>query len=48
MGNPAIDGSDQGGPGKWIGPLADGMRVGHTVGDLEVQATSGQPRLAVA
>jgi hypothetical protein len=43
-----LNGSDQGYPGKRIGPLADRMGVRDTVGDPKAEAASGQPVLKMA
>jgi hypothetical protein len=42
-----LHGFDQLGPGKGIGPLADGMGFGDDIGHLEPGATTTQPMLQV-
>src|SRR6266542_436214 len=48
LGTAAVDGLDEGRPGKRILPLTDGMRMGQNIGTLEVRTTTGQPRLEMA
>src|SRR6266508_2166297 len=48
LGTAAVDGLDEGRPGKRLRPLTDGMRMGHNIGNLEVRTTTGQPRLEMA
>jgi hypothetical protein len=46
-GNAVLDGLDHGSPGKGIRPLANGIGVGHDVGNPKAGAASTEPMLQV-
>src|SRR5712691_5393922 len=47
-GKTVLDGGDQRGPRKGVGPLAYGMRVRHKVSDVQTRSCTAQPMLKIA